>query len=480
MDYVQGEHREQLTMFPEALEDYIDEENPVRFIDAFVDGLDLKALGFNHSELKETGRPPYNPGDLLKLYVYGYLNHIRTSRKLEREAIRNLEVMWLLKKLRPDDRTISSFRQDNPQALKKVYRSFHRICKELELFNSDMVAVDGSKFKANNSSRRNYSREKLSESLKKIDRHIEEYLEELDRNDEEDQKSEQNKLSPEELKEKIEQLRELKDTYEGYVQELEETGESQKSLTDPDSRLMKTAKGYEVSHNIQVAVESEHNLVVEFYPTSEESDQNELHQISESAREALEVQELDVLTDGGYFDHEQLKECADNNLHVYIPLPKTGDGSIPDPAYNRKHFTYNKEQDTYTCPAGAELFYTHTTTRRDKQIRVYRTPECNKGCPYRKRCTKSQRGRTINRWEEEELIEMITQRISEDPEKPALRKQIVEPVFGIIKYAMNQGRLLLRETEKVMGELSLSMLAYNIRRVINIVGIPRLIAAVTP
>lgn len=480
MNYVQGEHREQLTMFPEVLEDYIEEDNPVRFIDAFVDDLDLKEMGFRHSEVNETGRPPYNPGDLLKLYIYGYLNHIRTSRKLEKEAIRNVEVMWLLKKLRPDDKTICSFRHDNPKALKKAYRSFHRICKKLQLFSDTLVAVDGSKFKACNSTKRNYSQKKIAESLKKIDKHIDEYLEELDRNDEADEKRSSDKISKEELEEKIKQLKERKEEYEEHKQDMEASDSTQKSLTDPDSRLMKTSKGFDICHNVEVASEGKNNLVVEFYATSAENDQKELSQIAESAREALGVEELDILSDKGFFDHGELKACDTPHLNVYIPILKDGGSALPDPAYNHRAFKYDPETDTYICPSGAQLFYTHTTTRRGQHIRIYRTPACNQGCAHRKACTTASRGRTINRWEDEEVIEKIEKRMEEYPEKIGLRKQIVEPVFGTIKRAMNQGYLLLRGNEKIQGELSLTMLAYNIRRVINIVGIPKMIAALTP
>lgn len=479
MDYVQGEHREQLTMFPEALEDYIDPENPVRFIDAFVDNLDLASLGFTHSELKETGRPPYNPGDLLKLYLYGYLNRIRTSRTLEREAVRNLEVMWLLKKLRPDDRTICSFRRDNAQALKKTYRSFHQICKKLQLFSEGLVAVDGSKFKASNSGKRNYSKKGLDKSLEKIDKHIEDYLAELDRNDTEDQEK-SGKLKREELQSKLQQLRELQAKYKDYTEELEATGETQKSLTDRDSRLMKTPKGFDVCQNVQVAADSKHNLVVEFYPTSEECDQNELEQICTLARDALGVEELEALADGGYVDHEQIKKCEEDSIRLYLPIPAYGDSNVPDPDYKRTHFTYDQETDCYRCPAEQELFYSRTATYRGKRIRVYRTPACNQGCPHRAQCTTGKRGRTIHRWEHEEVIERVEQRVAKQPDKLPLRKQIVEPVFGTIKHAMGQGTLLLRGIEKVTGELSLTMLAYNIRRVISIVGITRMIAAVTP
>lgn len=480
MDYVQGEHREQLTMFPEALEDYLEEDNLVRFIDAFVDDLNLKEMGFRHSEIKETGRPPYNPDDLLKLYIYGYLNHIRTSRKLEKEALRNVEVMWLLKKLRPDDKTICSFRHDNPKALKKAYRSFHGICKKLQLFSDTLVAVDGSKFKACNSTKRNYTQKKIAESLKKIDKHIDEYLEDLDRNDEADEERPSDKISKEDLEEKIKKLKELRDTYEGYQQDIEESGTSQKSLTDPDSRLMKTAESFDVCHNVQVASEGKHNLVVEFYATSAETDQKQLKEISEAAREAMGAEELDILSDTGYFNQDQLKACDTEHLNVYIPIPQTGTNCIPNRAYNHDKFTYDPDKDVYICPAGAELFYTHTTLRRGKRIRVYRTPCCNRGCVHRQACSTSKRGRTINRWEDEEVIDKIKKRLEEYPEKIGLRKQIVEPVFGIIKSIMNQGNLLLRGTEKVNGELSLTMLAYNIRRVINIVGIPKMIAALTP
>lgn len=308
MGYIEGESREQRLLFPEVLDDYIGEDNVVRFIDAFVDGLKMEELGFDRAVPKETGRPPYDPRDLLKLYIYGYLNRGRTTRILERECQRNLELMWLMRKLRPDFKTIADFRRDNRKAFRGVFRQFVLVCKQMGLLGGELVAVDGSKFKAVNSGQRNFSQKKLEKRLKEIDKKVEQYLDEMDRAD---KRESQSAISAGDLKEKIAKLKERKGRYEELLKELKASGEKQISLTDGDSRVMAlTAKG-EVSYNVQTAVDSKHHLIVEQDVTNDGLDNHQLWVMAQSTKQALGQSDLQVVADMGYYNQEELKQCEE-------------------------------------------------------------------------------------------------------------------------------------------------------------------------
>ena len=319
MSYVGGESREQRILFPEVLDDYISEDNVVRFIDAFVDGLEMGELGFDRSAPKETGRPPYDPRDLLKLYIYGYLNRLRTSRTLERECQRNVELMWLMRKLRPDFKTIADFRRENRQAFRGVFRQFVLLCKEMDLLSGELVAVDGSKFKAVNSGQRNFSQKKLEKRLKEIDQKVERYLNEMDRADRQQQPH--NEISREEVKQKIEGLKERKGRYEELLKELKASGKKQVSLTDPDSRAMGLTPKGEVSYNVQTAVDSKHHLIVEQDVTNEGLDNHQLLLMAQSAKQMLDRRELQVVADMGYYNQEELKQCAEAGITAYVSKP---------------------------------------------------------------------------------------------------------------------------------------------------------------
>jgi transposase len=300
MDHIQGASRDQLTLFPEALDDFIAQENPVRFIDAYIDSLDLQGLSFRHALLQETGRPPYHPGDLLKLYLYGYLNRIRSSRMLERESHRNLEVMWLIKRLTPDFKTIADFRRDNRQPIRLVCREFTLFCRQLDLFSGDLVAIDGSKFKAVNRRGRNFTRKQLKRTIQKLDEDIERYLQELDEADEEE--PEEKKLTIEELQEKIDEMKRRRAEVEKMDKELEESGESQISLTDPDSRMMPVSGGRrtDVSYNLQLSVDAKHKLILDHEVTNAVTDRHLLSCMAIRAKDLLGVDQLEVLADMGY------------------------------------------------------------------------------------------------------------------------------------------------------------------------------------
>lgn len=317
MGYIEGEDRKQTVLFPEVLDDYISEENPVRFIEVFIEGLDLLGMGFQKAIPKDTGRPPYDPGDLLRLYVYGYLNRTRSSRRLETEAGRNVEVMWLMRKLRPDFKTIADFRKDNAPGIKKVCREFTLWCKRLELFGGELVAIDGSKFGAVNSPKRNFTEKKLRRMIKEIDAKIDQYLKQLDQQDK--QEAGQRGVSPEQLKEKIEQYKQRRAQYEQLKTDLEGSAESQISLTDPQSRSMRVGHGVEVSYNVQIVVDHKHKLVVEHEVTNEVTDQGQLSTMAKKAQETLGVQTLEVVADRGYYSggrSESVRAVRDDGLRA--------------------------------------------------------------------------------------------------------------------------------------------------------------------
>jgi transposase len=478
MAYIEGEDRKQEVLFPESLDDYVSKDNPLRFIDAFVESLDLFELGFVHASTDRMGRPPYNPADLLKLYLYGYMNRLRSSRQLEKATHCNVEVMWLIRKLRPDFKTIADFRRMNQKGLRKVYQQLVGLLKKEGLYGAEVVAVDSSRFKAVNSRERNYSQEKLKEQIARIDRKIEEYLQELDENDERE-KDLPSPPTAKELQEKIERLKKGQKEKEKLQQELKKSGQSQISSTDPDSRAMRVAgRVAEVGYNVQLAVDQKHKLIVAYEVTNSGTDLKELSGIAKQAKDALGVDSLQVLADKGYYSNEQIKICNDLGIQLYIPKPDRRNQR--GPYFDRTRFQYDPENDAYICPAGEKLQFHHELkTRRGLRIRSYKTGAC-KDCSLHSRCTSQKKiGREIHRWIEETLVEQMAKRVAAHPEKIKARKEIIEHVFGILKWPMNQGYFLMKGIQKVSGEMSLSLLAYNIKRAINIEGTTKLIQALT-
>jgi transposase len=476
MGFVQGIHREQMVMFPESLDEYIGEDNPVRFIDAFVDSLDLRALGFERSVPKETGRPPYHPGDLLKLYVYGYLNRIRSSRKLETEANRNVEVMWLLGRLAPDFTTIADFRRDNGQAIRAVYGEFTVLCRGLGLYGGELVAIDGSKFKAVNSRDRNFTERKLKRLKQRAEAKIERYMQELDENDADERDSE--KPTAEELREKIEWLKQRSAVYNELQEQMDESGESQVSLTDPDARSMWVgeSRGTEVAYNVQISVDAKHKLIVDHEVTNEGNDKKQLSSMAIRAKELLEIESLEVVADAGYYNSQEIGDCAQGGIVPYIPQVNSSNNRAAG-RYAKKDFRYDAENDCYWCPAGKALLYSRSqTTRHGRKVRFYVCKRCNE-CAVKHKCTRNDRGRRIERWVDEELLEEMARRVRSEPDKVKRRKSIVEHPFGTIKRSMNQGYFLTRRLCNVRTEMSLTMLAYNIKRVIRLKGTQELMAA---
>ena len=475
MSYIEGTSRYQSVLFPESLDEYITQDNPVRFLDAFVDGLRVEELGFGHSVPEVTGRPPYDPRDLLKLYGYGYLNGIRSSRKLERECGRNVEVMWLVRKLRPDFKTIADFRKDNRQAFKGVFRQFTVLCQGLDLFGGELVAIDGSKFKAVNSTDRTFSRAKLEKKLQEIDEKIEGYLQEMDRADQEE--GDLPGVSVEGLKDTIEKLTARKGRYEEWLRELERSGESQISLTDPESRLMpKTPRG-DVSYNVQVAVDGKHHLMVEQDVTNAVIDSSQLFAMAKRAKDILGTEQLSVVADMGYYHGDEIKACEETGITAYIQKPNTS-ANTKLGLFGKEQFVYDAAQDCYRCPAGEQLRYHFETEELGRRIRYYWTTACSR-CQMKPRCTRNKEYRRITRWVHEDLLERMEERVKANGEVVKQRKQMVEHPFGTIKFWNDQRHFLMRGLEKVRAEFSLSALAYNMKRAINIVGVRGLVAAVS-
>ena len=472
MSYVEGESREQRILFPEILDDYISEDNLVRFIDAFVEGLEMEELGFEGTAPKETGRPPYDPRDLLKFYIYGYLNRVRTGRRLERECQRNVELMWLMRKLRPDFKTITDFRKDNRKAFRGVFRQFVLLCKGLGLVGGELVAVDGSKFKADNSGQRNFSAKKLEERLKKIDEKVERYLDEIERGDEEGKESE---ISAAELKQKIEKLKERKGRYKELLKELGASGQSQVSLTDPQSRAMALTPRGEVSYNVQTVVDRKHHLIVEQDVTNEGLDNHQLFSMAQKTKQMLGQDELQVVADMGYYNHEELKRCEEAGITTYVSKPLVSKNTARG-LFGKEKFVYEAHGDCYRCPAKERLDFRFETQEGDKKFRYYWTQACPR-CALKPQCTTDPRFHWIKRWEHEGVLERIEQRIKANPVILKLRKQLVEHPFGTIKFWNDQRHFLMRGLEKVKAEFSLSTLAYDIKRALNLIGVRGLIGA---
>lgn len=475
MGHIQGLARNQMTLFPEALDDYVSADNPVRFLDAFIDTLDLERLGFKHAVPEATGRPPYHPGDLLKLYLYGYLNRIRSSRQLEREGRRNVEVMWLLRRLTPDFKTIADFRKDNRDAIRQVCREFTLFCRELDLFGGELVAIDGSKFKAVNRKDRNFTKRKLEGMLRALDEKITAYLNELDECDQQEQDVHQPTAA--ELREKITTMQARRAELQDIGQQLADSEETQISLTDPDSRSMFLGKGRgtQVGYNVQVSVDAKHKLIVDHEVTNAVTDQDQLSLMATRAKDALQVEEFELLADMGYYDGQEVKACLEAGITPYIPKPDTS-ANRKLGLYGKKDFRYDLEQDCYWCPAGEALNFRFQTTEKGRDIRYYASSACQR-CQLRAKCTRNKGGRRITRWVDESLLEDMESRVRGDSAKMELRKQIVEHPFGTIKHSMNQGYFLMRGLDKVRAEMGLSVLAYNIKRTINILGVQHMMTA---
>lgn len=473
MKHRAGLDRTQTLMFPERLEDYIAPENPVRFLDAFVGTLDLAALGFAKARPADTGRPPYDPAVLLKLYLYGYLHRVRSSRQLEAECQRNVEVIWLLGKLAPDFKTIADFRKDNLKPLQGVCRQFTVLCRKLELFGGELLAIDGSKFAAVNAKDQNFNAAKLEELMARADARLAEYLQAMDQSDVEEPG--EARLSREELEVKIAALREKQ---EWHAELLEQLGPEQKqiSVTDAESRKMPTAQGMVVGYNAQVAVDAKHKLIAAAEVTNEVTDLKQLAKVALAAKENLEIKQGEVLADKGYYNAADVSLCVDKGITPLVPKADTSANSARG-LYGKSRFRYDEKKDVYVCPAGQELTYRFATYELGRELRYYRASGC-KRCALKKQCTRNKQNRTITREENEGLMEAMAARLAVQPEKYNLRKQLAEHPFGTIKRWFGYTHFLLKGLVKVRTEWSLMTLVYNLKRVLNLVSFEKLMQAV--
>jgi transposase/IS5 family transposase len=474
MTHLEGHDRFQTLLLPEALDDYVGPENPVRFIDAFVDGLDLTAAGFARVQPKETGRPGYAPADLLKLYIYGYLNRVRSSRRLEAETHRNVEVIWLLRHLKPDFKTIADFRRDNRKAFRPLFREFVLLCRQLELFGRELLAVDGTRIKAVNNKDRNFTRASLAEFIRLADAKLDDYLQRLDTSDAAEQPAGGSRVKN--LAEKIAAVRKRRARCQEMLAELERTGEGQISLTDPDSRAMAAHTHVAVGYNVQVAVDTKYKLIVEQQVTNQVLDMGLLTETAEPAKQILGVAQIAVVADRGYFKIEDIEACEKAGMEPHVPRPQRGP-SVRAGLFRKDEFAYDPETDTVICPGGQRLSpYSSSVLRGLKKINYVNKQAC-RDCPLRSRCTNNS-FRSVSRMENEAVLDRMQARLAQRPQVLAQRRETVEHPFGTIKQWMNQGAFLMRGLEKVRGEFSLTALAYNLRRVLNIVRFAELMGAV--
>jgi transposase len=465
--FIQGSDRSQGILLPEQLDDYVTDENPVRVIDAFVDELDLATLGFEGVTPADTGRPAYHPVDLLKLYIYGYLNRIQSSRRLEREAQRNIELMWLTGRLTPDFKTIANFRKNNGVGIRNACRQFVLLCRNLGLFTQQLIAIDGSKFKAVNNRDRNFTKAKVRARMQQIEESIERYLSMLDTLDRTEPAEAPAKTVR--LQDKITLLKEQMQALKEVEERLQDSPDGQISLTDPDARSMATSgRGTGmVGYNVQAAVDTTHHLIVAHEVTNIGNDRSQLANMSEQAREATGIEKLAVVADRGYFSGEEVLACDHAGITAYVPKPLTS-GAKADGRFGKQDFVYMSDQDEYHCPAGHAMTRRFDTVDKGLILNVYATPACRR-CLLKADCTTGPE-RRIRRWEHEAVIDAMQERLGKAPQQMRLRRQTVEHPFGTLKAWMGATHFLTKTLDRVSTEMSLHVLAYNFKRLLRIMG----------
>ena len=471
--YIVGEDRQQATLFPESLDDYIAEDSAVRVIDVFIDDLDLSGLGFN-VEPNDTGRPGYHPSTLLKIYIYGYLNRVQSSRRLERETQRNVELMWLTGRLAPDFKTIADFRRDNGKAIRLVCREFVMLCRKLNLFSEAFVAIDGSKFKAVNNRDRNFTKAKMRRRLQQIDESIERYLGQLASADRQEATIAESKAQR--LTDKIKALKQEMARLKKLEVRMLAAPDEQISLTDSDARSMATSgRGTGmVGYNVQTAVDAKHHLIVAHEVTNVGHDRAQLSKMAKQAKVAIGVDHLDVVADRGYFHGEELLACDEARITTYLPKPQTS-GNLAKGLFGKRDFIYHSEDDEYECPAGQRLIYRFTREENGQMIHRYWSSGCPK-CAMKDQCTTSDY-RRVSRWEHEAVIEAAERRLDEQPQRMRVRRSTVEHPFGTLKAWMGYTHFQMKTLKHVSTEMSLHVLAYNLKRVLSILGTKPLMAA---
>jgi transposase len=470
--FVQGESRTQSTLLPELIDDYISESNPVRVIDVFVDELSLGLLGFEGVDPAGTGRPAYHPAVLLKLYIYGYLNRIQSSRRLEREAQRNVELMWLMGRLTPDHKTIANFRKDNGKPIRNVCRQFVILCQQLNFFTEALVAIDGSKFKAVNNRDRNFTRAKLQRRMEEIESSINRYLADLDTADRQAPEIAEAKIGR--LTDKISALKVQMQKLKEIEVELEQSPDKQISLTDPDARSMKTRGTGVVGYNVQTAVDAQHHLIVAHEVTNIGTDRDQLSNMAKQAREAIGANDLTVIADRGYFKGEEILACQKAGITAIVP--KTGtSGAKADGRFDKADFIYDPATDEYQCPVGQRLIWRFSGIEKGLKLHRYWSSHCPR-CAIKEQCTPSDY-RRVSRWEHQTVLEDMQIRLDHAPDSMRIRRQTVEHPFGTLKSWMGSAHFLTRTLERVSTEMSLQVLAYNLKRVMKILGVAALIGA---
>lgn len=469
MSHVTGQSRYQSTLFPEVLDDIIAADCPVRVIDAFVDMQDLAAEGFSKVEAEETGRPPYDPGDLLKLYIYGYLNRVRSSRRLAAEATRNVEAMWLINRLTPSFKTIADFRKDHAAAMVRVCRAFLAFCREQALFGAELLAIDGSKIAAVASRKQVITADRIAKQREAIERKIADYLAAMDAVDREEAAPEPVTVD---VAAAIAALKERRAKLQGQVEELARTGRKQKVLTEPEARLMRTPHGHQVAYNAQIVVDAKHKLIAAFELTNEGNDQQQLHPMAVRGKEAVGASEVTVVADTGYSNGAHGACCEQDGITAIVPRAETVNPKGKQ-YFSRDRFTYEPATDSWRCPAGETLSLSKTS--RTQQKKEYTTQACG-ACPLKAPCT-SAAHRVIVRHFYEDARAAMHRRAMADPIWMKHRRELAEHPFGTMKWLMGLPRFLVRGLKKAKAELALGVLSYNLKRVINILGVPALLAA---
>lgn len=474
--FIAGADRTQTTLFPPSMDDWIDEENPVRAVDVFVNALDLRDLGFGGVAPASTGRPSYHPSVLLKLYIYGYLNRVQSSRRLEREAGRNIELMWLMGRLAPDHKTIADFRRDNGAAIKRVCSRFVLLCREMGLLAGRSVAIDGSKFKAVNNRDRNFTKAKLQRRRQQIEESVARYLSQLDTADLQEP-TEVMAAKTERLKEKVARLGDEMRRLDALERQMLSSPDQQISLTDPDARSMSSSgRGTGVvGYNVQVAVDTDHHIIVTHEVTNVGTDRAQLSGMAITAKAVLGVEQLDVVADRGYFSSEQILASQQAGVTVTLPKPLTSQAKAAG-RYGKQDFVYIPDQNTYRCPAGETLTYRYTNVEAGLTVSRYWTSACPR-CPLKARCTPAPE-RRVTRWEHEHILEAMQQRLDANPNAMRVRRQTVEHPFGTLKSRMGASHFLMKTKRHVSTEMALHVLAYNLTRALSILGTRKMLTAI--
>lgn len=471
MTHITGQSRYQKPLLPEALDEMIAGDHQVRVIDAFVDTLDLKALGFSKAVAEATGRPPYWPGDMLKLYVYGYLNRVRSSRRLEREAQRNIEVHWLINRVTPAFKTIADFRKDHPQAIVGVCRAFTQFCREQALFGAELLAIDGTKIGAVASRKKVMTPKRIANRTAAIDRRITEYLAAMDEADRQERPVEQ----PGDVTAALERLTAERQKLQDQAERLVRDGLKQRVEGEPDAKLMRTPHGHQVAYNAQIAVDARHKLIAASELTNEGNDHQQFHPMALQAKQAVGAQEVTAVADPGYSNGEQGARCQQDGITAIVPRTETVN-TTGRQYFSRNEFSYDPSTDTWRCPANATLSL--VTTWFTQKKKVYTSATCGT-CPLKPRCTKAAR-RLITRDFYEDARAAMHQRATGDPVWMKLRREMAEHPFGTIKGLMGYPRFLVRGLTKARAEFALEVLCYNIKRVITILGVPNLLMTLRP